>query len=215
MKVICLYGAGGQEFRAAHVMRFARMVRAYTPGVELVCLTDAPGEVAEHVDTTVALTPAERAWGWKRSWQKLAMLKIPGPCLYLDLDVCIRGNLTPLLEVAAASELAMSLDFWGMSPPHINASVVGWRGDLAHVYKEFARDPQDGMTLPDGCSWRWGDGQWLLCCEAMAETEIERFQWRLPGSIMSYKNEWLRGHPRDNCIVLVFHGQPRPWDVGM
>jgi hypothetical protein len=204
--IVCLYGAGG-VFKPEHVARWVRMVRKHAPGAPVVCITDTPAEVEHLVDEVQVLTDTERAWGWERSWQKLAMFKRPGPCLYLDLDVNVLGDLRPMLDLAAQHDLIMSRDFWKMDPPHVNASVVGWRGDLSGLYEKFAADPAAGMTKPFGCPWRhYGDGQWL----ALNADYIERWQWLLPGSVASFKNEAL--DPL-RCLVAVSHGLPRPWDA--
>ena len=68
---------------------------------------------------------------WPGFWSKIEVYRVSGPCLYLDLDVIIVGDLSPLLEQCRVHELIICADFWIGGPHAVNSSVVGWRGDAA------------------------------------------------------------------------------------
>lgn len=207
--VCCIYGAGG-EFTVDHVLRWVDQVRQHTPPRTLIgCLTDS-SEVLGLVDRVYWLTSEEMSWGWAGCWPKLALFNHRrAPTLYLDLDVNAVGDLSPMLALCEQHDLIASRDFWGCSPPSINASVVGWRGDLSHVSRAFAADPEAGKLKPEGWPHRlWDDQGWLL---TRAQRPIPTWQELLPGSVLSYKRDVLRGADPGDMRVCVSHGLPRPW----
>jgi hypothetical protein len=198
--VACVLRSGG-DFDCGHVARLAYQVRQHVPaGTKFTCLTN--DERVLDSDFGVRL---KHDWpGW---WSKIEVLKLPGPCLYLDLDVSIVGDLSPLLKAATKHNLIALRDFWVDGPHRINSSVMGWRGNVSSIYREFASSPEMFSTLyavPE----KWGDQRFIADTWAK---EIIRWQDILPGMMTSYKLGALADEDMSNVRVLVSHGLPRPW----
>jgi len=208
--IVCAFSGIGSEFTPAHVARLAAQIRRHTPSASLICLTHAPDEIAGIVDETVLLDSwLLPLWGRWGHWPKLAMFRLPGPCLYLDLDVTVIGDLAPMLDTAARHHVIACRDFWGASPPGCNSSVVGWSGDARYLWSMLATDPETCMHC-DGHP-KWSDQDHI---RRYAHTFAE-WQEEMPSSVMSFKRE-LRSaeHIVAGLRVVVSHGQPRPWVEG-
>jgi len=198
--VVCVLKTGG-EFDCGHVARLACQVREHSPArTKFVCLTDDDRTL--DADFGVLL---KHDWpGW---WSKLEVFRLPGPCLYLDLDVTVIGDLAPLLEAAAKHAFVALKDFWLDGPHRLNSSVMGWRGDLSGLYREFAASPVAFMSLYKSKAM-WGDQRFI------ADTYHDDptiWQTICPGKVVSFKRGALMGEDLSDCRVLVSHGKPRPW----
>jgi hypothetical protein len=204
--VACVLRSGGL-YGPAHVVRLRDMLVEHAPaGTELICLTDMPDLL--RVDG-IRVRGIQHRWpGW---WSKIELLSLPGPLLYLDLDVTICRPLAPLLAMVDQHPFLISRDFWDLWPHQLNSSVMSWRGGaVRHVYEAFVDDPAGNME-GYATGERWNDQGWI---RDHYEGDLVFFQDLLPGSVMSYKREILgRRDPTDNLIVCVFHGQPKPWDA--
>lgn len=181
----------GGDFRPEHVERLRRQCARHAPGTEFVCLT---GD----------LLPEP----WPRWWAKMALFRLPGPILYMDLDTSVVGDLAPLLDAVCEHDF-IALKNPLPNPSKFGSGLMGWRGSMRHVYDRFAEAPDLHMArcvTPK----RWGDQGFL------AETEKPDALWQdlLPGQVLSWKVECTAGVPSE-ARVVYFHGQPRPWDIGM
>jgi hypothetical protein len=212
--VVCVLRSGGQ-YRAQHARRLYKQVQQFAPhGTEFRCLTDMAKELAP---LNVPALPLTTDWpGW---WAKAEAWYVKGPTLYLDLDVTIMRDLTPLLEACAAHELIILRDFRSRFD-WVDSSVVGWRGSLEKLTRRFAEAPEAWM-------WKYAVG--------LAHSQINRFgdqafiadQWYgpvaywqevLPLHILSYKKQWRPAKKwarvdRSQCRILVYHSEPKPWDL--
>jgi hypothetical protein len=207
--VLCVLKGGG-EYRPKHAARLFDQFLQHAPvDCEFLCLTDQLREVEALNVPAVPLTA-----GWPGWWSKIEALATPGPCLYLDLDVSIVGDLGPLLAVAREEPLCMCRGFWGLEDPNPwNSSVVGWSGDAAAVYREFAKAPQAHMSVY-AAKERWGDQAFIKDHWPGGAKSICLWQERLPGMVLSFKRDILRGAEWRDVRVVVSHGKPRPWDDG-
>jgi hypothetical protein len=181
------------------------MLSQHAPaGTELLCLTDMPDLLRV---AGIRVRGLQHRWpGW---WSKLEALSLPGPLLYLDLDVTICRPLAPLLALATTHPFLISRDFWDLNPHVVNSSVMSWRdGSMRHVYEAFLADPAGNMERYSDPA-AFGDQAWI---RDHYLGPLVFLQSLLPGSVMSYKREALKGHDLSSCIVLVSHGLPKPWD---
>ena len=219
MLVACVYKHGG-DFSPEYVRRLVRGVRAhYDGGFKFVCVTDRPDLAAvPGVDATVAL---EHEWpGW---WAKIEALRLPGPCLYLDLDTMIVDDLGPWIGsfVGMTERIGMLSDF--NSPMTLQSGVMFWREpiDLVKVLSE-------GLTAgsiafrPNGrgvasCGLRHGrtvyngDGPWVA--RMVGNGKVRVLNGKEPRRVVSYKKD-VRGQGiPDNACVVCFHGHPRPHEA--
>jgi hypothetical protein len=145
-------GAATGPYSAEYVWRLRQGLARHTPGFQLdgteattaplVCLTDDRRLVERGSVGGVRFEPLEHDWpGW---WAKMALFRLEGPILYLDLDTVITGAVTPLLEYAG--NLAILRDFnirehGGL--PAIGSAVLLWTaGAMRPVWDAFIADPE-------------------------------------------------------------------------
>ena len=188
--VLTVLRSGG-DYTFEHVERLRAQCEQTTPGVRFFCLHD---EAMLH-----------RWPGW---WAKMELFRFTGPVLYMDLDTAVVGNLTPLLDAATEHDF-IALRNPLPTPSRFGSGLMAWRGDMSHVYTRFRRDPRIHMSR---CNTQqlWGDQGFI------SEDCPNPVLWQdlFPGEILSWKVDCKQGIPETACVVY-FHGQPRPWDVGM
>lgn len=199
-RILTVLRSGG-EYGPEHVRRLRDQVNLYAgPEHEFVCLTDVPEHMPD-VQTQVLLH------GWPGWWAKMEMFRCAGPCLYLDLDSTIVGDLRPVLDVVARHRFVACRNF--MHPETgIQSSVMGWSGSSHHhLTLRFGEDPERHMSENQTRKY-WGDQGFLNRYVA----DSVYFQDLLPGAMVSYKVDVLKvGRVPEGARVVVFHGQPRPW----
>jgi hypothetical protein len=198
--ITCVLKMGG-DFHPKHVARFCRQVRQWSPlGTRIVCLTDAAG-----VGGPDEVLRPEPLWpGW---FSKLRVFEHRGPILYSDLDVTITGDLSPLLEVARRHDFVM----WRApidSGSRAGSGLMAWRGDLSAVSAAFSDDPEQHMATYVRRGM-WGDQDMIY---KHSPVVVEFWQDLLPGMVMSRKTD--RRADWSDCRVKLYHGVPRPWEVG-
>lgn len=184
--VFCVLREGG-DYTWAHVERLREQVKANVPeGTPFVCLNRS------------------KFPGW---WAKMDLFRELGPALYLDLDTTITGDLTPLLRAAKRYEFVCLRDF-NFPTRYVQSSVMAWNGDLSHLWERFNEDPLGHMDANASKRW-WGDQGFI------ERHQVQRVYWQdiLPGACVSWKKNCSNGVP-DGARVVVFHGRPRPWEVG-
>lgn len=197
--VACVLKSGGC-YDAEDVAHLRCGISQHLPGARFVCFSD--------VQVPCERIPLRQDWpGW---WSKMSLFD-PDLCqddlLYFDLDTMITG---PLADIAATPGPAILRDFY--RPQGLQSSVM----KIPHsakltIWKGFCADPvwhMDRCSTPD----KWGDQgfieeHWLL--------NSVRWQDAHPGRFVSYKvdNLHINGVPA-GASVVVFHGQPKPRDIG-
>ena len=126
--------------------------------------------------------------GW---WSKIELFRpglFDGPVLYLDLDVLVLGDLSPLF----AKRFTITRDWWGGG---YQSSVMSW-GEPTGFYEAFR---------PEHMEMAGGDQAFL---EKVAPTA----RIYPDGLVVSYKAHCANGPPLDSRVVC-FHGRPKQWDV--
>ena len=184
----------GGEYTYKHVSRLKEML-ADKAGVEheFLCFSDIDGP-----DT---FPLRDNLPGW---WSKMEVFKLPGPCIYFDLDTIICGSLDKAAALASRVPFAILRDAYrGKKNPHaMQSSVMMWCGDMSYLYSTFISSAETYMQI------KGGD-------QAFIEQQLSRttyIQDELPGQFVSYKVDVRGKHIPDNARVIFFHGQPRPWD---
>lgn len=165
-----------------------------------MCLTDVKVEGVE----TRSL---QRGWpGW---WSKMEVFdpELPGDLVYVDLDTVISG---PLGDLAKVGRLAMLRDFYRDGKKFkegLQSSVMVLpESERQVIWDEFTVNPALAMAFNRaGGDQRFLERFWL--------TRAARLQDLLPGQLVSWKVNCAQGVPA-GARVVVFHGQPRPWQVG-
>ena len=197
MHVVLVCKSGG-DYGPSSVARLRKQIPADLP---IICLTDFPANSPgfEGVD----VRPFKNNWpGW---WSKVELFGDDLfwlDCLYLDLDVCVIGDLTTLKR----DSFAMWVDPYGHG---FNSSVM-WlpRGEeLKHLHRDFVKEPHKWMQqFCVGNGMPWGDQAYIQ------HQQKCRASFKNP-EVVSWKAECQEAVPSDS-VVLVFHGDPKPYDVG-
>ena len=93
----------------------------------------------------------------------------------------------------------MCRSFWVEDPGAVNSSVMAWSGDVSWLYRRFAEAPEEHMRLYKARD-RWGDQMWI---NDNLGLEPWLFQDELPGQILSFKRDVLRGADCGNVRVIA------------
>ncbi len=196
MKVAIVLRSGG-EYRPEHVIRLVEQVSAHLPGAGIVCLSDIaiPG---------VNVIPLRHEWpGW---WSKMNLFdpSIDADWLYFDLDTSIVGSPA---DLAAADGPVIMRDVY--RPHGLQSSVMAIPQRIKEKFwKAFTASPDRHMR-----QFRAGGDQAFL--ENHTDVRWRLWQDICPGQIVSFKADVRRlGHVPAGARAVVFHGKPRPWQVG-
>lgn len=191
---------GAPEFKPAHVKALQAQISKWAPDAEFECLTDmdVPG---------VCCRPLRRNWpGW---WAKMELFDpaLPGDFLYMDLDTVVVG---PLDDFDQLSKMTILRDFYRDGKKF----KEGLQSSLMFLPESARQGPWDDFMANPALSMRLhaGGGDQRLLEPHYIHT-ADRWQDVLPGQVASWKVQCKAGVPPD-ARVVVFHGQPRPWQVG-
>lgn len=195
MKVALVLRSGG-EYHAGHVARLAVQIREHLPAAEIICLSD--------VEVPVARVPLRHGWpGW---WSKLELFApwIKGDVLFMDLDSAVVGDLESFVEVG---RLAIMRDVY--RPNGLQSSIMYLpEGDRAGIWREWMKQPEIWMQFHrKGGDQAFLERHWLRAAA--------RWQDILPGQLVSWKVHCApTGRVPEGARIIIFHGKPRPWEVG-
>jgi len=195
MRVAFVLRSGG-EYTADHVLRLRDQVRAHLDA-PIICLSDVAVEGVETI-------PLKYNWpGW---WSKMELFRpdLDGDLLFFDLDTSIVGDLA---DIAAINRLAIMRDVY--RPHGLQSSImyVPDDRDRETIWSAWMVHPARRMREHR----RGGDQEFL---ERFWLPQACRWQDALPGQVVSYKADVLGKGVPENARVVVFHGKPRPWQVG-
>jgi hypothetical protein len=190
----------GGDFKPSHVQALKRQLEKHAPSATFSCFTDMKVEGVE-------CRPLKRKWpGW---WSKMELFdpEVRGDILYMDLDTVLVG---PLDDLTRVNSLAMLRNFYrdGKKLKEGLQSSVMFLPERHRTvaWDLFIQHPAWHMSL-----YRAGGDQRLL--ESLWLNTAARLQDLLPGQFVSWKVNCAKGVPPE-ARVIVFHGKPRPWDVG-
>ena len=196
--------ANPDKYTEYHVLRLATTVaKNLTIPHRFVCITK------ERLNNVETMPPPVDWPGW---WGKLGLFRygIAAPLnLYLDLDVVVTGDLTPIVESIDQHSMAMPLNWAQSGHGGCQSSVMVWRSCLLtnQIYTQF--DPAD-IHWPPKQPWKYyGDQEWIT---HLRDTGVIRVRPIPEQYVKSYKYHCKQGLPAD-CRVAVFHGEPKPESV--
>lgn len=200
--VYCVLKSGGR-YNLYHVGALVRMVAQHISSpYRFICLTDWP-QVSFTFGAGVFTELKDGLPGW---YSKIELFNQPvhGPCLYLDLDTIITGNIDHLFYEGAGIMMAEDPRY----PTQPNSSVMSWSEIQRHVYDEFKKDVL-GNVHKYNIGGYVGDQAFIK----------DHADWKLyqNAGIQSFRHdlEKQRAEPsKDSCLVM-FHGKMKPWDKGM
>lgn len=203
MKIVTVLRSGG-DYRLEHVERLRAQFAKWAPDVEFAPLTDVDGTLR---------------YDWPGWWCKMAAFApdhAAEPFLLVDLDTTIVG---PLDDILVRQELTVLSDFYW--PEKVQSSFMLVTQEAAQrAWSAWIAAPVRHMRE---CVTRerWGDQGFL---EGVWGRNVARWQSVLPGQFVSYKTDVRRAQSmreRGNGLlpagarVIISHGKPRPWEVGL
>lgn len=135
MTVACVFVKGPYPYTSEYVIRLERMVRRHLARpFRFVCLTDQPDCVRAPIETIripAHLPGCPEAIGY---WNKLQLFRpnngLSGRVLFLDLDVLVVGDLSPLADYPAPA--AMVADELALERPVHDTNTIGQA-----IYRRF------------------------------------------------------------------------------
>lgn len=195
MHVVLVCKSGG-DYGPRSVARLQKQI-----DLPIIVLTDFDEDCFDGVE----VRPLRHNWpGW---WSKIEFFREDLhylDCLYLDLDVVVVDS----LEDMGRDGFAMWVDPFGHG---FNSSVMykPREAGTRHLYEDFKETPAKFMqefSVGNGTKngLMWGDQGYIT---KYGRTSGRNY--RAP-EVCSFKKD---GQEED-CKVLVFHGQPKPYEAG-
>ncbi len=225
LNVLCL--KWGNKYSPDYANRLYNMVSRNLPlPHRFFCLTDDAAGLRKGIEPL----PLSRA-DLEYCWNKLLLfdtLPLEGTALFLDLDVVVTGDLTPLLLFRPEDPFVGVFDWNRPRQPQFNASVMRFHINRHHhVLDTFLGKVEDGSLVKnrewddylgssdkvvyrDGATRYGGDQEWTssrIC--PPGEIRLHSFPEQY---VLSYKRHGRKSLPPD-CRVMVFHGHPKPHEV--
>lgn len=190
--LVCKSGGG---YGPKNVQTLRRQIDSDIP---IICLTDFDSDSPGLED--VEVRPLKHNWyGW---WSKIEFFRddlFYLDCLYFDLDVVVVDSVKDMTR----PNFAMWVDPLGHG---FNSSVMYKPRECPtkELYKEFCVNPTKYMQQYSiGNGMPWGDQAYI------AKEATVLSSYKAP-EVVSWKKD---RHP-EGAKVLVFHGQPKPYDAG-
>jgi hypothetical protein len=203
MQFLTLLRSGG-EYNASHVERLHAQLAVW--GIPLKCITDL--RLPSHIDSIPMISD------WPKWWCKLEAFRpdLPNDFVFCDLDTAFVGNPSFCFEAPGS---IMLRDFY--RPNGLQSSLFRFTdADRAYVWRYWTARPYRHiahyMTRRAGLN---GDQNFLE--DTLKGIPVLRWQDEFPGAVQSWKVTMNRGRelPDPRTKIIVFHGKPRPWEVGL
>lgn len=201
---------------------YSQLTRAFTQPITLHVFTEADREVPQpyvkHSLVDWNLGGANRAW-----WYKMQLFNrghFEDTVIYFDLDMVVTSSLDWLTQLSENYFWSIQ-DFkylWRPSSTMMNSSVMVWNASkFWHISDEF--------DLKRACSLHRGDQEYL---SSIIKPPLLKFlphqsawSWRWQAAEGGYdfvhRCHRMPGQPAfipDSVSLLVFHGDPKPHEVG-
>lgn len=207
LNIYCVYWVDRNTvYSPEHVIRLRDQVAEHYPNEHrFICVTRE--DIGGDVET---IEPVVNYPGW---WQKIGLFSNkmpPGPNLYFDLDVALVGDIEPLAQCAQTPDGIYAPANWAQSGHGgIQSSVMAWNGHRQHVVDLF--NPETARWPPvNQPGILWGDQEYLTM---LRDTGNLRWIETKETLVRSYKYHCRGQGLPDDCRVVVFHGEPKPWQV--
>lgn len=190
----------GGEYNPCHVYNLRDMCKDFLPKHQFVCLTDIHLNNCNYI-------PLEHNWnGW---WSKLELFKIKEPCLYFDLDTILVGDCTDIVRTAQTKDFVILRDFYRgytltpVKPNAMQSSMMYWSKPVDFIYNKY-------LELL-GSTDMAGDQDFIE--EVMQDRLDTVSYWQdICTGIVSYKADERENGLQEQDRIVIFHGQPRPWE---
>ena len=203
--IACVLKTGGWrnknnvvEYTPEHVQWLSRMVADHvTIPHRFVCLSDVS------VDGVETIPLQDDLPGW---WSKMEMFRDLDQAFYLDLDTVIVRNIDHI--VSHPHKFTVLRNLSSTDRDRIGSGLMAWNGDYSSLYYKFIKQRERHMAecvVPQ----MWGDQGFIQA----HHKNFDRIQDLFPGQVMGFKTQLNRGDPTHDCRIVVFNGEPKPWEV--
>jgi len=190
----------GGEYNPCHVYNLRDMCKDFLPKHQFVCLTDTELSNIDNV---------RLQHGWRGWWSKLELFKIKEPCLYFDLDTILVGDCTDIVRTAQTKDFVILRDFYRgytltpVKPNAMQSSMMYWSKPVDFIYNKY-------LELL-GSTDMAGDQDFIE--EVMQDRLDTVSYWQdICTGIVSYKADERENGLQEQDRIVIFHGQPRPWE---
>ena len=194
----------GDKYPIGYVTRLRNMVERHMPiGYEMVCLTDQK-ERCSGV-TFIDITASGLTGWWAKmllfepQWRRLRRV------IYLDLDVIVRGDLSPITliqsELAILASPVRTINGNAQYPCAYNSSVMVIRETMTDfIWRTFDRDRERWMRA----AGNYGD---QLAIELIYGGTADLIDRLLPGFVLNYR---LLTMIEPSASIITFGGKNKP-----
>lgn len=199
MNIVCVLRKSAQ-FNEQHVYWLQRQCAEFLPEWNFICYSDVPLACNHRILKT----------NWPTWWAKFEAYGDPdlkGPTLVLDLDTVLVRHFKPTAKQLEHSYIARhpTHDGFRAAEGFNGAFLLLTEQFRRRLYQHFSSDPYFFITES-----RYDDQGYYM---RHWSNDLRRIQDEFPDVTLSYKlNVLPNGIYEDTCFIL-FHGQPRPWDV--
>lgn len=189
------------EYAPKHVEWIKKQIEQHVScDFNFICLTD--------VDLPYGVSLQYNLPGW---WSKLELFRKDlelTDVFYLDLDTVIVDDISHIVSFETGEDFFMSLQNLTNPSRGIGSGLLRWKGDYSHLFEKFIAD-HERIQETYVTSNRWGD-QGFIQDNLF---DIQKFQDVFPNEIVSYKTNLKFRDPNEQNKIIVFHGEPKPWNV--
>lgn len=209
-QIACLYV--GSKYDPIYVHKLYSMCRRnLNEDFSFIVFTDNPQLFSEY-KTILVPKLSDVVWGW---WYKLfifSFLPLEGTILYLDLDVVVCGNMSPMWDYKP-KETVFWNDSWN-GDSRLNSSVLRFEANaLTPIWTGFEKDHIKWAIL-----FR-GDQDFIRAVlkkyEVWPSEWIKSYKHELRSSSAKYKSKGktylTKGEPyiENDLKIAVMHGHPK------
>lgn len=225
--IICM--KWGKAFTAHHVNTlYASVLRNMEEPFTFVCLTDDERDLAKGILALSIPDLGLPEHAWRRGcWPKLAvfaphLFPHEDVVLFLDLDIMVLRPLAPFIAVVRARQhLVLQREWnpvlWSVLPQGLRPDRGGQSSVFGFCPSKVGPIYEQVLGGADTMSGRYKNDQTYL-----TKTVSDRSYWPV-GFCVSFKRScvWLfpfnllfsRVRRPSKAKILVFHGNPRPWET--
>ena len=197
IKVICVLKTGG-DYDYEDVLSLKCQIETHVNyPYEFACYSDD-----ERVATDKLTMDLE---GW---WSKIEIFENTGPCIFLDLDTVLCGDISILAKYIDESygEFLMleHFDKSKILEGKAASGVMAWNGDFSFLRSDFKEKNKKCRM----------DQVYIVNKLRRHGIKIG-FVNEIIGSIVSYRWHSRTSGIPSNAVICCFHGKPRPRTIGM